>query len=120
MITKDNVIEFREQTAVTVHVHEDAERYTLEIEFKPNPPDLPETSELKTEGVGIILDCRKNGDTPSVGIWTGRGEHGFEDESVGSFRNWVEFALGRRSLAEYKTKVTTEGWEFPHAEFPRD
>src|SRR5262245_26495851 len=45
MMTKDNVIEFRKQTAVTVHVHEDAERYTLEIEFKPNPPDLPETSE---------------------------------------------------------------------------
>ena len=35
MITKDNVIEFRKQTAVTVHVHEDAERYTLEIEFNP-------------------------------------------------------------------------------------
>ena len=62
--------------------------------------------------------CWKNGDKPSVGIWTGRGEHGFEDESVGSFRNWVEFALGRRSLAEYETKVM-EGWEFPHTEFPR-
>jgi len=117
MITKDNVIEFREQTAVTVYVHEDAERYTLEIEFKPNPPDLPETSELKTEGLGIILALWKNGGEPSVGIWTGRGEHGFEDESVGSFRNWVEFALGNRSLAEYETKVT-KGWEFPHTEFP--
>jgi hypothetical protein len=116
MITKDNVIEFRKQAAVTVHVHEDAERYTLEIEFKPNPPDLP--SELKTEGLGIILVCWKNGDKPSVGIWTGRGEHGFEDESVGSFRNWVEFALGRRSFAEYETNVV-EGWEFPHTEFPR-
>jgi hypothetical protein len=112
-IMNDNVIEFRKRTAVAVYVHEDAERYTLEIDFKPNPPDLPDTSELKTEGLGITLVCWKNGDKPSVGIWTGRGEHGFEDESVGSFRNWVEFALGRRSLAEYEAKVM-EGWEFPH------
>jgi len=71
VITKDNVIEFRKRTNIAVLVHEDAERYTLEIDFKPNTPDLPDC-ELKSEGLGITLVCWK------TGVWTGLGAHEFE------------------------------------------
>ena len=93
----DNIVPFRGLSKVAHCVHEDDESFTFQIEFQN--PAWP--GELATEGMGITLTCWKNGDKPSVGIWSGRGSHEFDYEDVASFRNWIEFALGKRSTEQF-------------------
>ena len=71
-------------TTATATIHEDDERFTLQIELRDDH--------------AITLVYWKNGvDKPSVGVWWGNGEHDFGDEPLEGqygFREWAERAVG--------------------------
>lgn len=76
------------KAACIAFVHEDDERFTLEIEL--------------LDDRAVTLVYWKNGQTPeaSVGIWTGRGEHDHGEDSLDSFKEWAEIAVGRKPAPE--------------------
>jgi hypothetical protein len=63
---------------------EDPEHYYLCIEL------------MNDCALSLSLPKTEGGYPPDVSVWTGNGEHCFEDETVDYFRQWVEVALGKR------------------------
>jgi hypothetical protein len=63
-----------------VRIDEDEEAFSLQIELMDDR--------------AVTLTYWKNGDPPSVRIWTGNGEHDFEDGSLEDFEDWAKIAIG--------------------------
>jgi hypothetical protein len=76
----DNTVKLRNRARVLTHENEGG--YTLEIDFRPS------------RDCSISLTCWKNGERPSVDIWTGNHRHDFEAENVDCFREWVALVIG--------------------------
>jgi hypothetical protein len=74
-------IEMTDFVPCRVAMHEDGHTVTLQIELR--------------DGRAVTLSVPDDG-YGSVALWYGTGEHDLVSHSIGSFREWCEYAVGKR------------------------
>jgi hypothetical protein len=66
-------------------VHEDGDSLTLQIELQDDR--------------AVVISLSKHDGEAYTSVWTGSGEHELADNSLDSWRQWVEIATGKKPLS---------------------
>jgi hypothetical protein len=76
-----------------VSITDDSREFSMQIEFE-NDCAITITFWKDIAGDGL-------GNKVAVAVWTGRGEHDLEDDSIDSFREWAKYATANSTKDEY-------------------